>query len=133
MNIRKTLNQPYYPFQLSGILLAFATLLLLFFSLIGNNPDLIVLAAGTELFLYILANSISALVVDRFESYVGKTVLAYVLNLIVLFLLIMLFSGGIPDNLKETYQVYLALIISFMLSLGIIILIRQVLSFLKEK
>ncbi len=132
-NFLKIVNQPRYPFLMSGVLLSLALVMLTVIALLGGGSDLIVMAGGTELFLYLLANSMSALIVVNLEKFIGRCLLAYVTNLLALALLIAMFSGGIPDDLKETYPVYLALIVSFGLSLAVIILIRQVLSFLKEK
>ena len=132
-NFLKVVNKAHYPFLMSGVLLSLAVFMLLVITLFGGGSDLIVMAGGTELFLYLLANSMSALVVVNLERFIGRCVLAYLTNLLALALIIALFSGGIPEDLKETYPVYLALIVSFGLSLAVIILIRQVLSILKEK
>jgi hypothetical protein len=132
-NFLKVVNKAHYPFLMSGVLLSLAVFMLLVITLFGGGSDLIVMAGGTELFLYLLANSMSALVVVNLERFIGRCVLAYLINLLALALIIALFSGGIPEDLKETYPVYLALIVSFGLSLAVIILIRQVLSILKGK
>ena len=132
-NFLKVFNKAHYPFLMSGVLLSLAVFMLLVITLFGGGSDLIVMAGGTELFLYLLANSMSALVVVNLERFIGRCVLAYLINLLALALIIALFSGGIPEDLKETYPVYLALIVSFGLSLAVIILIRQVLSILKGK
>ena len=132
-NFLKVVNKAHYPFLMSGVLLSLAVFMLLVITLFGGGSDLIVMAGGTELFLYLLANSMSALVVVNLERFIGRCVLAYLINLLALALIIALFSGGIPEDLKETYPVYLALIVSFGLSLAVIIIIRQVLSILKGK
>jgi hypothetical protein len=126
-------NRPSYPFRMTFILLALALLLFLVFTLFGGGSDLMVMAGGTELFLYMLANAVSGLAVTNLERFVGRSFLAYFFNLVILAGMLVLFNGGMPDDLRETYPVYLALIVSFLLSMGLVILIRQVLSFLREK
>ena len=62
-NFLKVVNKAHYPFLMSGVLLSLAVFMLLVITLFGGGSDLIVMAGGTELFLYLLANSMSALVV----------------------------------------------------------------------
>ena len=70
-------------------------------------------ASGTDLLLYLLANAIFSLVFTEFERFVKRSVLAYLIHVVILSGLLYLFLGGLPEDAREVLPVYGALIMSF--------------------
>jgi hypothetical protein len=99
----------------------------------SKQPDQMIIAAGgTELLLYLLANGLFSLGVKNFEVYIKKSLLAYILHLPFLGGFMYLLMGEITEQTRDALPVFGALIVSFFLSIGLVVLIRQVLSILRE-
>jgi len=88
---------------------------------------------GIELLMYMLLNAFSCLIVKKIGLYLRKTVLFYVINLILVVLLIYLYSGKSLLDYKEGFPAFEALIFCFFSSLILISLIRAVVNFFKEE
>lgn len=131
--IQRGLKDDRFPFRVSAAFSLLALFLLLLASLAADRNEMLMAAGGTDLLLYLLANAILSLGVHEFERFVKRSVLAYLIHVVILSGLLYLFLGGLPEDAREVLPVYGALIMSFFLSVGLVVLIRQVLSILREK
>jgi hypothetical protein len=130
--LKRSINRKWFPFVLPAWLLGLALLMLLCIAVMGNEEHLILMVGGTELLLYLISNALCMLVVRDFDPYFKRTMLAYLLNLLVLGAILAIFMGGLPENVRDSWPVFLALIVSFFLSLGLVVLIRQILTILRQ-
>ena len=136
MNKLKTkdiVNSKNYPMILAGILFVFAAVFMGVTFFITGDPKSLWTIFGIELLLYMLLNAFSCLIVTKIGLYLRKTVLFYVVNLILVVLLIYLYSGKSLLEYREGFPAFEALIFCFFSSLILITLIRSVVNFFKEE
>lgn len=131
-NVTGFVNSKYYPFKLVLLLFSIASLGMVIVYLINRNLENVWMVGGTELLIYLLANAISSLIVKNLSSYLKRTILLYVINFILLFCLIFLLFGKQGFYYSDIFPIYAALLISFFISLVLIIIIRKVMDTLKE-
>lgn len=130
--LKRWINRKWFPFILPAWLLVLAFFMLLLVAVMGNEESLIVMVGGTELLLYLISNALCMLVVRDFDPFLKRTMLAYLINLVVLGSILAVFLGGFSDQVRESWPVYMALVVSFFLSLGLVVLIRQILTILRQ-
>lgn len=126
------INNKKYPLFLFAILFCLCVFVSLILFVIYKSPEQTWIVGGTELLMYLMINSISSLVVKNVKKYLKKTVLFYIVNLIVLLLFIYVLYGKAGMQKKEFIPIYGALVICFFLSLVLVIIIRKVLSAFKD-
>jgi len=122
-----------YPMLLASALFGFAAIGMGIVFLVTGEVKSLWTVFGIELLLYMLLNAFSCLIVKKIGLYLRKTVLLYVINLILVVLLIYLYSGKSLLDYKEGFPAFEALIFCFFSSLILISLIRAVVNFFKEE
>lgn len=136
MNKLKTkdfVDSKHYPMYLSGILFGFAAIFMGITFLITGELKSLWTVFGIELLLYMLLNAFSCLIVTKIGLYLRKTILFYVLNLVLVIVLIYLYSGKSLMDYRDGFPAFEALIFCFFSSLILISLIRSVVNFFKEE
>lgn len=122
-----------YPMLLASALLGFAAIGMGIVFFVTGEVKSLWTVFGIELLMYMLLNAFSCLIVKKIGLYLRKTVLFYVINLILVVLLIYLYSGKSLLDYKEGFPAFEALIFCFFSSLILISLIRAVVNFFKEE
>lgn len=130
-NATKFVNRKYFPFILGGTL-CLITIVLIAFLFIMGKYDLIVSIAGIEILLYMIMNCVGGLLVSKIKPYFKLTVIAFLLNFMIVSLFIYLLLGSKLANYREYSPILEAFIFSFFGSFILVALIRNVVSFLKE-
>lgn len=127
----KYINRKFYPYWLGGVLCALTILILTIVFLI-RKYDLLVSIAGIEILLYMILNCVSGLIVSNIRRYFKVTVIAFLINVLIVFGYIYLLIGSRLSTYSEYLPILEAFIFSFFGSFILIVLIRNVISFLKE-
>lgn len=130
-NAIKFINQKYYPAKLGGGL-CIITIILIFILYSVGNYDLMISVAGIELLLYMLLNSVSGLIVSKLKPYFKQTVLVFCINFLMVFGLIYLLIGSHLLDYREYSPILEAFIFSFFGLFILVMLIRNIISLLKE-
>lgn len=136
MNKLKTkdfVDSKNYPMYLAGILFGFAAIFMGITFLITGELKSLWTVFGIELLLYMLLNAFSCLIVTKIGLYLRKTILFYVLNLLLVIVLIYLYSGKSLMDYRDGFPAFEALVFCFFSSLILISLIRSVVNFFKEE
>ncbi len=126
------INQKKFPFILGGGLLLLTIVAMLLINLFSGTADLVFLAGGTELLLYLISNAICSLIVTKFGGYIKKTIIIYILNLLVLFGFSFMLLRRSIFTYPEIFPIYCALIFCFFTSIILVMIIRQVFDVLKD-
>lgn len=94
--------------------------------------DLIVSIAGIEILLYMIMNCVGGLLVAKIKPYFKLTVIAFLLNFVIVALYSYLLLGSKLADYREYSPILEAFIFSFFGSFILVALIRNVVNFLKE-
>ena len=127
----KYVNQKRYPFILGGVLCALTLLAITLVCALGRK-DLAVSMAGIEILLYLILNCVSGLIVTHIKPYFRSTIITFLVNLIVVAGYIYLLLGSDLADYREYSPILEAFLFSFFGSFILVVLIRTVISFLKE-
>lgn len=131
-HIMRMINKRNFPFRL-GIflyLLALGGMALLY--LFSGTIDAVWLSSGAELLLYMIANAVCGLLVTKYPPYIKRTAISYGVNLVLLFAAIFLFAGKEATHYPEFMPIYAALLFCFLASNVLVLLLRKVISFLRD-
>ncbi|MBK7109992.1 MAG: hypothetical protein WAU21_05290 [Chitinophagales bacterium] len=132
-NIIKAIDKKNFPFMMAGIFLSVTFLAVLIAAVLGFENDVLWMIGGTELLIYVIGNALCTLVVKNTGRYLKRTMVAYISHLFLMSGFIWLFTGN-GFSLKESViPIYLALIFCFIMSLALVLFIRQMLSMLKDQ
>ena len=130
-NASKFVNRKYFPFILGGVLCAI-TLTCITLMFVMRKYDLIVSIAGIEILLYMIMNCVGGLLVSKIKPYFKLTVIAFLLNFVIVALYSYLLLGSKLADYREYSPILEAFIFSFFGSFILVALIRNVVNFLKE-
>ncbi len=130
-NAIKYINRKRYPLILGGSLciLALVTIGLLF---LAGKYDLMISVAGIELLLYMILNCVSGLIVLKIKPYFKVTVVVFIVNFFLIFGFIYLLIGSRLSEYRDYAPILEAFIFSFFGSFILVMIIRNVVTFLKE-
>lgn len=132
-NIIKAIDKKNFPFRVAGILLAATILAVLIAAAVGFENDVLWMIGGTELLIYVIVNSLCTLAVENTSRYLKRTMVAYLLNLLLMSGYIWLFTKNNFSLRESVVPIYLALIFCFIMSVALVLFIRQMLSMLKDQ
>lgn len=133
LNIKGLTAHPNYAWFLGAALCGSAILMMLIVFVSGLEYNYVWSVVGMELLLYMLLNAFSCLLVPDLWKYVKKTVLVYVINLGLLFLMLYLLLGKNFSDYSGNLPAFGALIFCFFGSLILISFIRGAVNFLKNE
>lgn len=133
LNTKTFVDSRNYPMVLAAILFGAAVIFMGITYIITNEVKSLWTVFGIELLLYMLLNAFSCLIVTKIGLYLRKTILFYILNVVLVVLIIYLFSGQSLLNYRSGFPAFEALIFCFFSSLILITLIRSVVNFFKEE
>lgn len=122
-----------YPMYLAGILFGLTAIFMGIAFFVTGELKSLWTVFGIELLLYMLLNAFSCLIVAKIGLYLRRTVLFYVINLLLVVVLIYLYSGKSLTEYRDGFPAFEALIFCFFSSLILISLIRAVVNFFKEE
>ena len=131
-HIKNFVNRKLFPFALAGILSFFAIIVMTVVYFNNENVEMIWMVGGTELLMYLLFNAICSLIVLRFGTYLKRTILAYISNLIILLVFIFLLAGKSAFEYDEFFSIYAALFVCFFMSIVLALIIRKVMEALRD-
>ncbi|MEZ5014238.1 MAG: hypothetical protein R2794_08095 [Chitinophagales bacterium] len=129
----KYIDRKDYPFRLTGSLFVLTTTIVFIVYISTGNGITMYTVFGTELFLLLLLNAFSCLLVKRFGFYIKRMVLAYILNTTLLFLLHYILLDKGPAAYKNIYPTLQALIFCFFSSLMLLFFLRTIVDYLKKE
>ncbi|MBC8046291.1 MAG: hypothetical protein H7Y00_05805 [Fimbriimonadaceae bacterium] len=131
-HITNSVNKKLFPFALGGILVFLAVISMVIVYLKNENVEMIWMVGGTELLMYLLINAICSLVVRRFGTYLKKTILAYIINLVILLSFIFLLAGKSAFDYNDIFPIYSALVVCYFMSIVLAFIIRKVMEALRD-
>ena len=119
--------------MMAGVFLAITFLAVLIAAAVGFENDVLWMIGGTELLIYVIGNGLCTLAVENTNRYLKRTMVAYVLHLFLMSGFIWLFTGNDFSLRESVIPIYLALIFCFIMSVALVLFIRQMLSMLKDQ
>jgi len=133
INVRKLTAQKLYPWYLGTALCGGAILIMLLVFISGAAYTYVWSVVGMNLLLYMLLNAFSCLLVPELWKYIKTTILVYLLNLGILFLMLYLLMGKDFSEYSGNLPAFGALVFCFFGSLILISFIRGAANFLKNE
>ncbi len=132
-SIRNTINKKNFPFYMAGALLAAALTAVLLAVGAGAANDVLWMIGGTQLLMYLIANALCTLTVDNVRRYLKRTVVAYLLNLVLMCGAIWLFTGNSFTARETVLPIYCALLFCFAMTIAFMLFIRRMINLLKDQ
>ena len=131
-NIAQAIDRKNFPFLLAAVFLTLSLAGICIAATIKVSNDALWMIGGTELLIYLIGNAVCALVVKRIGRFVKRTLLAYFLHLVLLIGITRLITGSSFSAKESVVPIYGALVICFLMSMGLVLFIRQILTMLKD-
>ncbi len=129
--VLRIINLKQFPFFLGGGLCIFAIICMLTFYAV-KRVDLALSIAGIQLLLYLICNGVCSMIVRHLGNYIKKTIIVYVINIVILAIVLFLLKGNLFKEHSEFLPIYEALIFCFFTTLILIAFLRKIISYLND-
>jgi hypothetical protein len=133
LDVKSWTKHKNYPWMLGAALCGTAMLFMLLIYIITPNHLFVWSVVGIELLLYMLLNAFSCLLVPELWPFIKKTILVYLINLVLLGVLLYTLLGKDFAEYSGNLAAFGALVFCFFASLILISFIRATANFLKNE
>lgn len=110
-----------------------AALMIIIAGFVAKNPITIWLISASMLLLFSIMNNIQSIVVAKYGEYLQRSLVAFVATFIGLGMLSTLCSGISIFEAKPYRTIYIVILVTYFFFVGIIMLMKSFMSFMKSK
>lgn len=120
---------PLYTFL---TLFGFFVVIVLIVDILHYNSEVSWMIGGTQLLIYLLIHAVCSLFVEVYKNYIKQTLFFYGFNFILILVCIYFIEGNNTFDNTTALPIYSALVVSFFIATMLTLLIRTIITYLKE-